>query len=171
MTTATPIDLAIEPLHADHFERLHDLFDAVCRERRFMAFTHAGPREQTLAYYRQIVDGGQVHFVARRGSELLGWCDVLRQFAHTRQHVGVLGMAVAASARGQGVGRRLIEAALAEALARGLTRVELTVHVDNAVAQALYRSVGFETEGLLKRGWCLDGRYHDVWLMARLTEG
>jgi putative acetyltransferase len=166
---ATPTDLVIEPLHEAHFERLHDLFDAVCRERRFMAFTHAGPREQTRAYYRQILDGGQVHFVARRGEALLGWCDVVRQFAHTRQHAGVLGMAVAAHARGQGVGRRLIEAALAEAPARGISRVELTVHADNAVAQALYRSVGFQTEGLLKRGGCLDGQFHDVWLMARLT--
>ena len=39
----------LEPLREDHFERLHDLFDAVCREKRFMAFTQAGPREQTFA--------------------------------------------------------------------------------------------------------------------------
>lgn len=166
---ALTADLAIEPLHEDHFERLHGLFDAVCRERRFLAFTYAGPREQTFAHYRQILDGGHVHFVARRGDELLGWCDVLRQFPHVQQHVGRLGMAVAAAARGQGLGRRLIGAALAAATARGMTRVELTVHADNVAAQTLYRSVGFETEGLLRRAWCLDGQHHDVWLMARLA--
>ena len=159
----------VEALQEVHFERLHELFDAVCRERRFLAFTQAGPREQTFAYYRGIVDAGHIHFVAVSGARVIGWCDILPLTAHMRSHAGVLGMAVAADFRGQGIGRQLIQAALAKATDRGLTRVELTVHAENVRAQALYESVDFEYEGTQRRGWYLDGQYFDVHHMARLT--
>lgn len=160
----------LEPLREDHFERLHGLFDSVCRERRFMAFTHAGPREETFAYYARIVAAQETHFVAVRGAELMGWCDVLRQFAHARQHVGTLGMAVAATHRGRGVGRALIQAAVEHAGQRGLSRIELTVHAENTVAQALYRSIGFNVEGTQVRGWLIGERYFDVLAMARIVD-
>lgn len=159
----------LQPLGPSHFDRLHDLFDAVCRERRFLAFTQAGPREQTAAYYRGIVARGETHFVAVDAGRVVGWCDVLQQFADVRRHVGTLGMAVAASHRGQGVGRALITRAIEHASARGLTRIELTVHVENHAAQALYRSVGFEHEGTQRRAWRIDGRHFDVHAMARLA--
>ena len=159
----------LEALQEPHFERLHVLFDSVCRERRFLAFTQAGPREQTFAYYRSIVQAGHIHFVAVRAERLVGWCDILPLIGQMRAHAGVLGMAVAAESRGQGIGRQLIQAALAQAVERGLTRVELTVHSENVNAQALYKSVGFELEGTQRRGWCLDGRYFDVHYMANVA--
>jgi ribosomal protein S18 acetylase RimI-like enzyme len=162
------MSLQLQALQEAHFERLHQLFDAVCRERRFMAFTQAGAREDTFAYYRAIVQAGHTHFVALRGEQLVGWCDVLPLMGQMRAHVGVLGMAVAADARGQGIGRQLITAALTQAARRGLTRIELTVHSHNMTAQALYTSVGFELEGVQRRGWCLDGAFFDTHFMARL---
>lgn len=151
-----------------HFESLHELFDAICKERRFLAFTEAGPKEQTFAYYRNIVAGGHSHFVAVHDQRVLGWCDVLPLFGQMRTHAGVLGMAVAAGERGKGLGRALMRVAIDKANARGLSRIELTVRSDNEVAQALYRSFGFVQEGTHRRGWCLDGRYFDVHFMARV---
>ncbi len=89
----------LEPLQEVHFERLHNLFDAVCRERRFMAFTQAGPKEQAFAYYRSILAAGHTHLVAVRGDALVGWCDVLPQLGQMRTHAGTLGMAIAAQER------------------------------------------------------------------------
>lgn len=160
----------LEPLCEDHFERLHAVFDSVCRERRFMAFTHAGPMEETVAYYRKVLESQATHFVAVSGNEVVGWCDVLRQFAHAKQHAGTLGMAVAANHRGRGIGRALIEATIAHASDAGLTRIELTVHSENLVAQALYRSVGFRVEGIQVRAWRISGQHFDVLSMARLSD-
>lgn len=163
---ATPFHL--EQLQEVHFEQLHALFDSVCRERRFLAFTEAGPKEQTFEYYRNVVSGGHSHFVAIREHEVLGWCDVLPLFGQMRSHVGVLGMGVSATERGKGVGKALIQAAIAKAVDQGLSRIELTVHSENLVAQALYRSVGFVHEGTQRQGWRIDGQYFDVHYMARL---
>jgi ribosomal protein S18 acetylase RimI-like enzyme len=162
------MSVALEPLTQSHFEQLHCLFDAVCRERRFLAFTHAGPREETFAFYQGILDRSETYYVAVEGNLVLGWCDVLRQFAHVRQHIGTLGMAVAASHRGRGVGKVLITKAIEHASMRGLTRIELTVHSQNVVAQSLYASVGFKLEGTQRNAWLMDGVYFDVHSMARL---
>ena len=49
-----------------------------------------------------------------------------------------------------------------------LRRVELTVYTDNAPALALYRKFGFETEGEMRDYAVRDGRFVDVYSMARL---
>ena len=46
--------------------------------------------------------------------------------------------------RARGVGRRMMEAVLAEASVRGDWAVELNVYASNAPAVRLYRSLGFE---------------------------
>jgi len=53
------------------------------------------------------------------------------------------------SARRQGVGRGLIQAALDWARAQGCSEVEVSTDEDNTAAQAFYRQLGFESEALL----------------------
>jgi len=50
---------------------------------------------------------------------------------------------VSPAARGVGLGRAMVEAALARAVERECRRVELDVDEDNAPARALYASAGF----------------------------
>lgn len=53
---------------------------------------------------------------------------------------------VSAAARGEGLGRRLVEAVIELARERGCARVELDVNEDNEAAIALYVACGFRTE-------------------------
>ncbi len=50
------------------------------------------------------------------------------------------------SARRAGLGRALVEAAVARALERGCRRIELDVNEDNAAALGLYTGCGFTLE-------------------------
>jgi ribosomal protein S18 acetylase RimI-like enzyme len=52
---------------------------------------------------------------------------------------------VTAGARGSGVGRELVEAALERARERGAARILLDTNESNAAALRLYRSVGFRS--------------------------
>ena len=53
------------------------------------------------------------------------------------------------SARRQGIGRALIQAALDWARAHGCSEVEISTEQDNLNAQAFYRRLGFESAALL----------------------
>jgi [ribosomal protein S18]-alanine N-acetyltransferase len=63
----------------------------------------------------------------------------------------ILDVAVSGSLRGRGVGRILVESALAASRERGAAVVSLEVRVGNVEAIALYRRLGFREIGLRKR--------------------
>ncbi|MDL2079175.1 GNAT family N-acetyltransferase [Streptomyces sp. GXMU-J15] len=84
--------------------------------------------------------------------------------AHVQQ---IQGLAVTESARGRGVGRALIRAAVEEARRRGARRLTLRVLGHNTPARKLYESEGFVVEGVLPEEFCLDGTYVDDVVMGR----
>jgi len=58
---------------------------------------------------------------------------------------------VRADERGTGLGRALVSAAIDRARERGCRRMELDTGADNAPAQGLYRSLGFQDHGIFMR--------------------
>lgn len=95
----------------------------------------------------------------------------------TRHKATLIGMYVGEAARGQGAGRRLVEAVLAHARAReGVSVVRLTVTQGNAAAQHLYESCGFVPFGVEPRAVKNEGTFHakvHLWcdLEATVTSG
>ena len=162
------IKRAIVPTAEPYFAGLHHALDVVAREKRFLALLHAPPLAESLAFYRRIVTNDLCQFVALEGGDVVGWCDILPAVGESRAHVGHLGIGLIPRARGMGFGARLLEATLAKAFAKGITRVELTVRADNDNAKALYERFGFATEGLQHRCFLVDGRYHNAFAMALL---
>ena len=162
------MDVRIVPIDKRYVAGFREVLDAVARERRWLSMTEAPP----LADVRRFVVGnlrsGAPQFVALDDGRVVGWCDVVPRPRETMRHTGVLGMGLAASHRGQGLGARLLATTLEAADAAGITRVELMVLVDNAVAVALYRRHGFETEGRCRRYLVIDGVERDAWLMAKV---
>jgi hypothetical protein len=71
-------------------------------------------------------------------------------------------------ARGKGLGRQLILAAVDAARERGFERIELDVVASNERARALYAQVGFVEEGVRRRARKFDGQYDDDVIMALL---
>jgi RimJ/RimL family protein N-acetyltransferase len=73
-------------------------------------------------------------------------------------------------ARGTGLGRRLMQAAIEAARRQGMERIELEVFASNTRAIALYERLGFVREGLKRRVRKIDGRYDDDVMMALLLD-
>ncbi|MGW2643012.1 N-acetyltransferase family protein [Streptomyces sp. NPDC001348] len=94
----------------------------------------------------------------------LGFPTPLDSNAHVRQ---IQGLAVADDARGRGVGRELVRAAVAEARRRGARRITLRVLGHNTPARKLYESEGFVVEGVLPEEFLLGGEYVDDVFMGR----
>lgn len=94
--------------------------------------------------------GADVYCVAVAAGRILGY-GMLRGWDEGYA-VPSLGIAIHARARGIGLGRALMAYLHSEAARRGAERIRLKVYPDNAVAVALYRSLGYEFAGGLEQG-------------------
>lgn len=102
-------------------------------------------------------------------NELVGNLGLQTLSRPRRRHVGLIGMSVRDDWQGKGVGTALMEAAIDMADNwLNLTRLELTVFVDNAPAIRLYEKCGFTIEGTMVDYAFRDGQYADTYTMARL---
>lgn len=161
----SPQIVRITPHHVESFHRSVDL---VARERRFLARFQAPPMDQVRDFVESNLSRGNPQFVALDEGSVVGWCDIVRINQPVRQHCGTLGMGVLPEYRGKGLGRSLLETALADARLSGFLRVALHVRASNAPAIALYQSCGFRTEGVLVNDVQVDGCFDDTLSMAIL---
>ena len=152
----------------EHIAGFRAAVDSVARELRYIAFLEAPPINEVRDFVHANIAAGVPQFVAIADGKVLGWCDVLPKPRPAMRHSGVLGMGIIEGYRGRGIGRALIRATLEAAKVKGMTRIELTVRVDNPVAKHLYEALGFIVEGLCRRHMRIKGEYHDSYLMALL---
>jgi ribosomal protein S18 acetylase RimI-like enzyme len=123
--------------------RVHHDFDA----RRFIA-----PTDQTETSYgaflgSQIVEKDIIVLVAEQDGEVVGYTYAGVEgfdYMALRGPAGVLyDIVVDPTRRGQGVGRALLDATIAELAARGAPRVVLSTAQRNEAAQRLFAAAGF----------------------------
>lgn len=122
------------------------------------AFTSDAETEgqRDLASYRSRLTGGAsggtlFTLVAIDGRRLVGALTCEREPRRKVQHIAhLIGMMVADTHRGRGIGRALLAAAVARLQAMpGLAQVTLSVTASNHAAIGLYASQGFERYGSL----------------------
>ncbi|MEB2283551.1 MAG: hypothetical protein B6D46_07255 [Polyangiaceae bacterium UTPRO1] len=123
--------------------RVHHAFDA----KRFMA---PGPSAEA-GYGRFLAaapaNDDAVVLVAERGGEIVGYCFAAvepRSWKELRDRAGFIhDVLVVESARGLGIGARLVEAAAEWLCGRGVPRVMLWTAENNGYAQRLFARLGF----------------------------
>jgi ribosomal protein S18 acetylase RimI-like enzyme len=158
--------IAVVRMTDAHIEGFHACIDAVARERKYLAQVQALPLDQVASFVKSAMTRNASQFVATDGGNVVGWCDILPLWAYAIKHCGTLGMGVLAAYRRQGLGERLLAACVADAKAKGLTRIELEARADNSAAIALYRKLGFVHEGIKRKAMRFDNRYFDLVLMS-----
>ncbi|MBN2252675.1 MAG: GNAT family N-acetyltransferase, partial [Kosmotogaceae bacterium] len=82
-------------------------------------------------------------------------------------HWAEIALSVSKKYWGMRIGRALIELAIEHAEKNGITRIGLKVRTDNDRATALYRKMGFEIEGRLKKFMKVNDHYFDFYQMSR----
>jgi ribosomal protein S18 acetylase RimI-like enzyme len=108
----------------------------------------------------------ETHIVALEAGRLIGHVNVQRERHPVTHHVASLSIAVAADARGRGIGRRLMEEAIAWSKRVGIEKLVLSVYPQNEAAISPYRNFGFVDEGRLARHSRKSYGYEDEILMA-----
>jgi len=115
------------------------------------------------AWINEIERGDIVSLLALKDRAVVG-CGTVVTDAHSwSPHVGEIRMVVSLDVRGKGVGRALSQETFALALSAGLEKLSVQMTVDQQAAIALFESLGFKAEALL-RDHVRDvaGQKHDI---------
>jgi ribosomal-protein-alanine N-acetyltransferase len=122
------------------------------------------PRPWSASDLRSLAEASHCHGVAARyGEELIGFIII----STAADEAEILTIAVDDPWRQRGVGRALLEEAVAEAGRRGARAMLLEVGVSNEAAQALYGRAGFVTAGRRRNYYKSPNGTEDALLMRR----
>ncbi len=107
--------------------------------------------------------------VAERDGSVLAWAGISGYRSRAcYDGVGEFSIYVDPSARGQGVGRRLLAALVDEAASLGYWKLLSRIFTFNTASRALCQSCGFREVGIYEKHAQLDGRWLDVVIVERL---
>lgn len=111
----------------------------------------------------------QYFIVVEDQGRIVGQITVSATHKVKMRHIGVIGISISKAYWRNGIGRKLMEMAVAWAQDSGVIRkLNLNVLVSNTGAVALYQDIGFEIEGTLRRDMYLDGEFTDGYEMGML---
>lgn len=129
----------------------------------YRAFIGAWTAEEHLAAMR---DPDNEYLVAYEDSSVEGFA--ILQGVRS-EHRSVLLKRIAVRVPNRGLGRRLLEAAMARSFTQhGAHRLWLDVFETNARARRVYEGYGFRYEGVMRESILRDGAYHNQALMSLL---
>ena len=115
------------------------------------------------AWINEIERGDITSILAVKAGTVVGCGTLVRDPHSWSPHVGEIRMVVSQDVRGQGVGRTLSQEIFALALSAGLEKLSVQMTVDQQAAIALFESLGFKAEALLRDHVCdVDGKKHDI---------
>jgi len=115
------------------------------------------------AWINEIEQGAITSLLAIRDDKVVGCGTLVRDLHSWSPHVGEIRMVVSLDARGQGVGRALSQETFALALGAGLEKLSAQMTVDQRAAIAVFESLGFKAEALLRdHVRDADGKTHDI---------
>ena len=155
--------MTIEPMLAEHAAAVLAIYQAGIDEGNATFETRAPTWEEFSAAR---LPGHR--YVARSGGDVLGWVAV-SAVSRRCVYAGVVehSVYVDPGARGQGVGRQLLDALIISTEAAGIWTIESGIFPENTASLALHEACGFRVVGRRERLGQLEGRWRDVMLLER----
>ena len=164
MLRVTVDHAVIRPAAAGDADAIAVIYNEGLEER--VATFETTPR--TTAHAAAWLAEGLPFVVAEANGEVVGFA---RLSAYSDRcvygGVGEHGVYVAREARGQSLGRRLLDALASVAEQAGYYKLTSRIFTDNEASLAAHRAAGFEEVGVQRRHGKLDGRWKDCMLVEK----
>ncbi|HEK9100428.1 GNAT family N-acetyltransferase [Bacillus pfraonensis] len=143
-------------------------------ETSFMLF-EPGERNMTVKQQENMIkrfieNYNSTIFVVVEGEQLVGFILANGGNAQRNKHAAAIVIGILQAYSGKGIGTMLFKEIEKWARLHDVWRLELTVMAHNTRAQALYKKVGFEQEGVKKASLIIDGKDVDEYYMAKLLK-
>ena len=109
--------------------------------------------------------------VAKKGSQIVGWAALSPVSSrYVYRGVAEVSVYVGKSYRGDGVGKKLLNALIRACEEAGIWTLESSMFPENTASIRLHESCGFRKVGFRERIGELDGKWRDTILMERRSE-
>lgn len=140
-------------------------------QTKFMMF-EPGERRTTLKEQKNIIknkrENGNPIFLAEVEGEIVGFLGGTRGEYNRIRHSLYIALGILKDYRGAGIGRAFMKKIDEWSKANGIKRIELTVICENKRGVNLYKSMGFEVEGVKKASLKIDDRFVDEYYMGKV---
>ncbi|MBO9129256.1 GNAT family N-acetyltransferase [Bacillus sp. 165] len=165
------IPVMIREATKENAQRMIEFYNIVGGETDFLSF---GENEFTmpLIEYENFIETtkqeqNSIILVATIEEEIVSIASITSNQKAKSKHVGTLGIVVAQKYCGLGLGRILMDTLIEWAISNGITKkISLVTTEHNHRAIELYKKVGFEEEGLLKKDNYVNGTYYNTLVMG-----
>ena len=157
------MDRAIDHMKAGDWEEVRSIYLEGIASGNSTFETEAPPWDKWDEAHLQIA-----RLVMRDGDRILGWA-ALSPVSKRNVYRGVaeLTVAVTESARGQGVGRALLQALIDESERNGIWTLQASIFPENTASVKLHLRCGFREVGRRERIATLNGVWRDTLLFER----
>jgi RimJ/RimL family protein N-acetyltransferase len=170
------VSIIIREAKLDDAEQLIAHITAIADEPDSQILLWPGELKLTIEEERKWISGNldaenSTLLVAESGTKIIGVLSCKGGEQKGTRHTTTLGISIHKDWRNQGVGRALMDQAIAWAKSTGvIKRIQLEVTAGNPSGIHLYEKVGFVKEGLRCRGMFKYGEFLDTWMMAMLLD-
>lgn len=157
----------IKPLREAGVAKIED-FVAGLNEHDLLFLSRDIRNPRVLAAWRTAADEGQLDsFVAVAEGAIVATAAVLRDPLSWSAHVADIRLIVLPVWRDRGIGRKLLETAIEQAISRGATKLTARMTPDQRGAITLFEEMGFRGEALLIDHVCdQSGTMHDLAILS-----
>ncbi len=160
---AVATDVLVRPFRDDDWTAVHAVY------AQGIATGNATFETEVPAFERwSATHPPELRFVADQGGKVVGWV-AASPVSDRCAYAGVVehSVYVDAEARGQGLGRLLLETLIAHADAGDIWTIQSGIFPENVTSVELHRRCGFRVVGTRQRLGQLNGVWRDVLLMER----
>jgi ribosomal protein S18 acetylase RimI-like enzyme len=151
---------------------LLDYINSLIEERAFIGKQRKVSEKEESKYVRNLIhkieNKKSVALVAEQDGKILGFGDVHKNPLDALRYVGSFGIGIRKEARGMGIGEKLAGLLIKEAKKKlKIKIIELHVFANNTPAINLYKKLGFEEVGRIRKGNYYYGKFIDDIIMVK----
>lgn len=160
------VNCIIESMAKDDWEAVREIYREGIATGNATVETHAPEWERWDRIHRS-----DCRLVAKDGEQVIGWA-ALSPVSARDAYSGVaeVSVYVAATSRGIGVGKLLLDSLILASEASGVWTLQASIFVENEASITLHTACGFRSVGTRERIGCLNGQWRNTRLMERRSK-
>jgi len=156
----------VREANEDDAEAMKNVVNSVASEKYYVVPERS--REDWDEAIREIKNRKGLIITAQVDERTIGMAHLVRGKFEKNKHVGFLGISIVNEFRGMGIGTAMMNYIIEWARRqKGLEKISLTVFSTNEAAINLYRTFGFQIEGMSKKQYKIEGKYIDETIMGK----